>query len=78
MQSYDCQASTLLAQQWSTCGAVDAKRKLNYKHRKLTIRVTYMSIMMPDGRLVPHAHSTFYRVATATVALEEEGSFQSM
>jgi hypothetical protein len=80
MQSYDRPASDLLVQQWSTSGAVDAKRKLNYDHRKLnrklTIRVIFMSITMPDGRLVPHAHSIFHGLFAATVALEEEGSFQ--
>jgi len=75
MQSYD--HPTLLVQQWSTCGAVDAKRKLNYDHRKQTLRVTFMSMIMPHGRLVPHTHSMFHGMFTASIALEEEGSFQS-
>jgi len=76
MQPYDHPASDLLVQQWSTSGALDAKRKLNYDHRKLTVRVIFMLITMPDGRLVPHAHSMFHGLFAATVALEEEGSFQ--
>ena len=50
MQPYDLLAPSLLVQQWSTCGAADAKRKHKYDQRKPTIRVTCMSMMMPDGR----------------------------